>query len=147
MVDPRAARLQNRETRKQPSLEDGSPLTDAATAAWLSTHNTQVRGLVVGQASAVQAIRTDAHSSKIKIGDSVGSAWANSISRAGRCSDTVFGPLSVRTAAMCPSPWESVWAPTVSSTARGVRRGGRFPMALYRHRRCLRKSPSNRCER
>ena len=74
MVDPRSEMLQNRDTSKQPSLDEDPPFTKAATAAWLSTHNTQVRGFVVGQASAIQAIRTAAHNSKINIGDSVASS-------------------------------------------------------------------------
>ena len=143
IVEPQAASVQNRRAKIAPMGAVELPFTMAATAALVSTHSTKVRFKRFGHSSAHHTIRMAAHSSKRKIGDSSGMLCTIARNHSGRCVETVCLELPVNAAAIWPSPWASVCAPTGVDSVNGVVRGGRFPSAEYRQMRfSLRSSVS-----
>ena len=105
-VEPLAERFQNNDARSVPNAEDDDPSTNAATAAWLSIHRTQVRcfPLVHLGARKTMSMAAPAHSSKMKIGDSPGMLLTMSMNQLGRWAGAAVLVSPVYTAAIRPRP-------------------------------------------
>ena len=87
--DIKSGRSQKSDARSVPNAEDDDPFTKAATAAWLSTHRTQVRCLSLGHLRARRTASMAARSSKMKMGDSPGTLLTMSMNQLGRWADAI----------------------------------------------------------
>ena len=107
----------------------------AVNAARLSTHSTQLPAHIIWYLPAINTIRMAAQSSYRKIGDSPSASSAISQNHLGRWKRTIRRDGDKQTAAMCPKPWASVWAPIGLLCLDGAVRGRRFPRAEYHQTR------------